>query len=72
MGAELKNVFRGKNPLKWLMSWGDSWGLAPGDTALVFIDNHDTQRAFDVLTYKEARAYKVSRLHSLTNTLRSY
>ncbi|XP_049873289.1 alpha-amylase 4N-like isoform X1 [Pectinophora gossypiella] len=58
VGAELKNVFRGKNALKWLVNWGEQWGLAPNSTALAFIDNHDTQRSNDVLTYKESRAYK--------------
>jgi hypothetical protein len=32
----------------------------PSDAALTFIDNHDTQRSNDVLTYKEPRAYKAS------------
>ncbi|CAH2234479.1 jg1621 [Pararge aegeria aegeria] len=58
VGSELKNVFRGDNAMKWLISWGPHWGLSPSETALVFIDNHDTQRSNDVLTYKEARAYK--------------
>ncbi|CAH2048503.1 unnamed protein product, partial [Iphiclides podalirius] len=58
VGTELKRVFRGQNALKWLVSWGEQWGLSPGDTALTFIDNHDTQRTADVLTYKESRAYK--------------
>ncbi|XP_045772516.1 alpha-amylase-like [Maniola jurtina] len=60
VGIELKNVFRGQNAMKWLKSWGPQWGLSPSETALVFIDNHDTQRSNDVLTYKEARAYKAA------------
>ncbi|XP_063363915.1 alpha-amylase 4N-like [Cydia amplana] len=60
VGSELKNCFRGQNPLKWLVSWGPQWGLSPSDTGLVFIDNHDTQRSNDVLTYKESRAYKAA------------
>ncbi|KAM3962660.1 LOW QUALITY PROTEIN: alpha-amylase 4N [Aphomia sociella] len=59
VGAELTNVFRGNNPLKWLVTW-EKWGLSPSETALVFIDNHDTQRNGNVLTYKEARAYKAA------------
>ncbi|XP_073957016.1 alpha-amylase-like isoform X2 [Choristoneura fumiferana] len=58
VGSELKNVFRGNNALKGLVTWGEGWGLGPSDTALAFIDNHDTQRSNDVLTYKESRAYK--------------
>ncbi|CAG9786604.1 unnamed protein product [Diatraea saccharalis] len=60
VGAELKNVFRGRNALKWLVSWGEQWSLSPSDTALAFIDNHDTQRDHDVLTYKESRPYKAA------------
>ncbi|KAL0838998.1 hypothetical protein ABMA28_016995 [Loxostege sticticalis] len=60
VGSELKNVFRGHNALKWLVSWGEAWALSPSETALVFIDNHDTQRGNDVLTYKESRAYKAA------------
>ncbi|CAG9562055.1 unnamed protein product [Danaus chrysippus] len=60
VGNELKNVFRGINSLKWLVNWGEKWGLSPSKTALVFIDNHDTQRSSDMLTYKEARAYKAA------------
>ncbi|XP_041979083.1 alpha-amylase-like [Aricia agestis] len=60
VGNELKNVFRGHNAMKWLRNWGEEWGLSPSGTALAFIDNHDTQRTSDVLTYKEARAYKAA------------
>ncbi|XP_072949077.1 alpha-amylase 4N-like isoform X2 [Epargyreus clarus] len=60
VGNELKKVFRGSNAMKWLVSWGERWGLSPSETALIFIDNHDTQRSSDVLTYKESRAYKAA------------
>ncbi|XP_068633517.1 alpha-amylase 2-like [Battus philenor] len=60
VGTELKNVYRGHNALKWLVSWGEQWGLSPSDTALTFIDNHDTQRSSDVLTYKESKSYKAA------------
>ncbi|KOB77620.1 Alpha-amylase [Operophtera brumata] len=60
VGSELKRSFSGNNPLKWLVSWGERWNLSPSDKVLVFIDNHDTQRTDDVLTYKESRAYKAA------------
>ncbi|XP_030040942.1 alpha-amylase 4N isoform X2 [Manduca sexta] len=60
VGYELKPVFLGHNPLKWLVSWGERWSLSPSDNVLAFIDNHDTQRGNDVLTYKNARAYKAA------------
>uniref|UniRef100_A0ABM0MEQ1 alpha-amylase n=1 Tax=Saccoglossus kowalevskii TaxID=10224 RepID=A0ABM0MEQ1_SACKO len=28
-GQELSNCFRGNNDLKWLVSWGEPWGLLP-------------------------------------------
>ncbi|KPI99289.1 Alpha-amylase 4N [Papilio xuthus] len=49
-----------RNALKWLVSWGEQWGLSPSDTALTFIDNHDTQRSGNVLTYRESRPYKAA------------
>lgn len=44
---------------------GESWGLLKTEKALVFIDNHDTQRGngyggTEILTHKEPRRYKVS------------
>ena len=60
-GAELSNIFRGHNLLKWLNNWGESWNLLPSKDALVFIDNQDTQRSIDhsVLTHKSPGLYKV-------------
>ncbi|XP_004924134.1 alpha-amylase 4N [Bombyx mori] len=60
VGYELKPVFEGKNPLKWLKSWGENWNLSPSDRVVVFIDNHDTQRSNEVLTYKNAKSYKAA------------
>ncbi|XP_026327367.1 alpha-amylase 4N-like isoform X2 [Hyposmocoma kahamanoa] len=67
VGTELKRVFRGQNQAKWLVSWGEQWGLSPSDTALTFIDNHDTQRDNDVLTYKESKAYKAAQAFNLAH-----
>lgn len=59
-GAELSNAIKGNNPLKWLINWGEQWSLLPSKDALVFIDNHDTQRNTNsVLTYKDSKLYKV-------------
>lgn len=58
-GRELSNAFKGNNMLKWLVNWGVEWNLLKSKDALVFIDNHDTQRnSDDVLTYKTSRLYK--------------
>ncbi|XP_055893859.1 alpha-amylase-like [Biomphalaria glabrata] len=34
------------------------WGMAPPDQAFVFVDNHDTQRGNEALTYKHGAEYK--------------
>lgn len=60
-GVELSSVFRGEKPLKSLVSWGSTTtGMLPNGYALVFVDNHDTQRNDDVLTYKNETLYKVA------------
>lgn len=60
-GSELSNAFKGNNPLKWLINWGEPWALLPSNEALVFIDNHDTQRnSKSILTYKDSKLYKMA------------
>ncbi|XP_046422139.1 alpha-amylase A-like [Neodiprion virginianus] len=60
-GSQLSNCFMGNNDLRWLINWGEDWGLMSSDDALVFIDNHDTQRSdSSILTYKDAKAYKMA------------
>lgn len=59
--SELSNSFRGNNLLKWFVNFGEPWGLLPSQDALVFVDNHDTQRDNNqILTYKSSKLYKVS------------
>ncbi|XP_026735020.1 alpha-amylase 2-like isoform X2 [Trichoplusia ni] len=59
--SEMFNVFNGHKPLKNLKSWGSpSLGMLPSENALVFVDNHDTQRNTGGLNYKTARNYKVA------------
>ncbi|XP_011141982.2 alpha-amylase A [Harpegnathos saltator] len=68
-GSELSNAFRGNNMLKWLVSWGVEWNLMKSEDALVFIDNHDTQRNnADVLNYKTSRQYKMAVAFMLAHT----
>jgi len=59
-GLKLSNALRGNDQMKWFDSWGERWGMLPSKDALVFIDNHDTQRGSStILTYKSSKLYKV-------------
>ena len=62
-GLDLGRVFRRQNPMKYLGNFGTGWDKWSGNDVLNFIDNHDNQRTHagdgGVLTYNEARAYKV-------------
>ncbi|MCG5217920.1 carbohydrate binding domain-containing protein [Streptosporangium soli] len=50
-------------------NYGSGWGLIPGDKAVPFIDNHDTQRdeltKDHVLTYKDGALYKLANVFQL-------
>lgn len=58
-GYELSNALKGNNMLKWFVNWGVEWNLIKSTDAVVFIDNHDTQRGDETLNYKSSRLYKV-------------
>lgn len=53
------------NQLKWLKNLNSGWGLLPTEKALVFVDNHDNQRAHgagggNILTHKKPKQYKMA------------
>ncbi|MCX5378689.1 carbohydrate-binding module family 20 domain-containing protein [Streptomyces sp. NBC_00091] len=56
---DLKRVFEGEN-LAYLKNFGEAWGYMPGGQAGVFVDNHDTERVGDTLTYKSGSAYTLA------------
>lgn len=61
-GYEISKALREQNPLKWFINWGEKWSMLPSQDALIFIDNHDTQRSDDFrkpLTYKDGKIYRV-------------
>lgn len=63
--AEIGRALRGKNNLTFMDSWGPSWGFMPSNRAVVFVENHDSERGqgaggSDVLTYKDAKLYKMA------------
>lgn len=55
----ITNVFQGNDKLAYLDSWGTGWSFHDG-TAVVFVDNHDTQRDSGKLTYKDSKRYKMA------------
>jgi len=63
-GRQLSNVFHGNTQLKYLVNWGEGWGLMPSGSALAFIDNHDNQRGHGgggpMITFRESRLYKMA------------
>ncbi|XP_055958799.1 alpha-amylase [Patella vulgata] len=63
-GAKLAEIFRKKNAMKYLKTWGEGWGMMRSNDVVNFIDNHDNQRghggAGAVLTHWEPRPYKVA------------
>lgn len=60
-GRELAGAFRGHNDLKWLRNFGEEWGFLNRHDAIIFIDNHDSQReGSNTLTFRDAKLYKVS------------
>ncbi|KAG7153990.1 Alpha-amylase 1-like 2 [Homarus americanus] len=63
-GKFLGEAFRGHNQLKWLVNFGEDWGMLDRGNVLVFIDNHDNQRGSGgggdmILTFRDSKLYKV-------------
>ncbi|XP_055383847.1 alpha-amylase 4N-like [Condylostylus longicornis] len=63
--AEIGNLFRGNNKLKWTKNWGPEWDFLQTDDSIVFVDNHDNQRGHgaggsSILTYKNDQLYKLA------------
>ncbi|GAA0462040.1 carbohydrate-binding module family 20 domain-containing protein [Streptomyces stramineus] len=61
---DLKRVFLGER-LAYLKNYGEGWGYLPGDRASVFVDNHDTERGGDTLSYKSGAAYTLANVFML-------
>ena len=70
-GRKVGEKFLGSNgqTLTQLETLGESWGFAPSDKALVFIDNHDKQRGHGgggtYLTYKNGSLYDLANIFML-------
>lgn len=53
--------------LQYLESFGESWGFLPTSSAVVFLDNHDTQRGEAPLTYKSGSLYNLASVFMLAH-----
>lgn len=60
----LKQVFTAEK-LAYLRNYGEGWAFMPSSTAAVFVDNHDTERGGDTLSYKDGAAYTLANVFML-------
>ncbi|MBQ1042464.1 MULTISPECIES: alpha-amylase [unclassified Micromonospora] len=58
-GKDLARMFNNER-LAYLKNFGESWGYLSSAKAVVFTDNHDTQREGGVLTYRDRGAYALA------------
>ncbi|KIF03670.1 glycosidase [Streptomyces sp. RSD-27] len=61
---DLKRVFQGEK-LAYLKNFGEAWGYMPSGQSGVFVDNHDTERVGDTLTYKDGANYTLASVFML-------
>jgi len=53
--------------LEYLRNFGEAWGFIPSASAVVFLDNHDTQRGEAQLTYKSGKLYELATIFMLAH-----
>ena len=58
-GKDLARMFNNER-LAYLKTFGESWGYLSSAKAVVFTDNHDTQRDGGVLTYRDRGTYALA------------
>ncbi|WP_185899850.1 carbohydrate-binding module family 20 domain-containing protein [Streptomyces sp. WAC07061] len=61
---DLKRVFQSEN-LAYLKNFGEAWGYMPSGASGVFVDNHDTERNGETLTYKNGADYTLASVFML-------
>ncbi|WP_239517849.1 alpha-amylase family protein [Streptomyces sp. ICC1] len=61
---DLKRVFQSEN-LAYLKNFGEAWGHMPSGQSAVFVDNHDTERGGDTLSYKDGSSYTLASVFML-------
>jgi alpha-amylase len=63
-GTNLKAKFGGGH-IADLQTFGQSWGMEPSNKAVVFVDNHDTQRNGSTLSYQDGATYTLANVFEL-------
>ncbi|MFJ8002417.1 carbohydrate-binding module family 20 domain-containing protein [Streptomyces sp. NPDC096310] len=61
---DLKRMFDNEN-LASLKNFGESWGYMESGKSAVFVDNHDTERGGDTLSYKDGANYTLANVFML-------
>ncbi|MEV7424693.1 carbohydrate-binding module family 20 domain-containing protein [Streptomyces sp. NPDC091212] len=61
---DLKRTFNNEK-LANLKNYGESWGYMESGKSAVFVDNHDTERGGDTLSYKEGANYTLANVFML-------
>lgn len=61
---DLKRVFQNEN-LAHLKNFGEPWGYMANGKSAVFVDNHDTERGGDTLSYKNGSSYTLANVFML-------
>lgn len=67
---KLSENLRHQGSLQYLESFGESWGLMPHPNAVIFVDNHDTQRGHAgeaALTHKSGPIYTLANIFMLAH-----
>ncbi|MEU2077915.1 carbohydrate-binding module family 20 domain-containing protein [Streptomyces sp. NPDC013489] len=61
---DLKRVLQNEK-LAYLKNFGEAWGYMPSGQSGVFVDNHDTERGGDTLSYKDGANYTLASVFML-------
>ncbi|KNE82316.1 MULTISPECIES: carbohydrate-binding module family 20 domain-containing protein [Streptomyces] len=61
---DLKRMFTNES-LAHLKNFGESWGYMESGKSAVFVDNHDTERVGDTLSYKDGANYTLANVFML-------
>lgn len=61
---DLKRVLQNEK-LAYLKNFGEAWGYMPSAQSGVFVDNHDTERGGDTLSYKDGANYTLASVFML-------